>query len=291
MPSGTPINRSNITLPADVASGVIAKTQENSAIMQLAQQIALPGRGTSVHVITSDPQANWVDETAVKPITNPGLATKVMQPYKLAVVVPFSEEFMRDAKTLYDEIIKRLPGALAKEFDATVFTGTAPGSNFDVLSGCTAHNLSSDPYKGLVEADTAIAVAGGIADGYVLAPQGKGLLLGATDQNKRPLFINNAAEGAIPVILGSKTVISKGAYKSAAGGDTIGVVGDWTKAYYGTVEDVKMKFTDSATLKDSNNNPIYLWQQNMVAVLAEIEVGFVADTDCFQLLTQTHVGS
>lgn len=291
MATGTPINRSNITLPADVAQEVIAKTQNESAIMQLSNHIELPGRGTSIHVITSDPVASWVDETGVKPVSNPGLTTKVMQPYKLAVVVPFSEEFTRDANTLYNEIVNRLPKALAMQFDETVFTSTAPGSNFDVLSGCTAHNLSSDPYKGLVDADLAIAAAGGITNGFVLAPQGKGLLLGATDQNKRPLFINNASEGAIPVILGSKTVISRGAYKSAAGGDTIGVAGDWTKAYYGTVEGVRIKFTDSATLKDANENPIYLWQQNMVAILAEIEVGFVADTNCFQLLTQTHSGS
>lgn len=50
----------------------------------------------------------------------------------------------------------------------------------------------------------------GILNGWVLSPKGKALLLNAVDANKRPLFINSMAEGAVPMILGSKTLQSKG---------------------------------------------------------------------------------
>ena len=293
MATGTATNRTNITLPADVSNEILQKTQEASAVMSLARQIELPGRGTSINVITGDPEAAWVGETAAKPVSDPGVTTKVMSAYKLAVIVPFSKEFRRDVPALYDALVQRLPNALGNKFDATVFTGSAPGSNFDVLSGCTAQAIGTNTYDGLVAAEADIAAHGGDMNGIALSPVGKGVLLAATDQNKRPLFINTVAEGAIPYVLGAPVRISKGAYKAGAAttGTTpavpniVGAAGDWTQAMYGTVNGVEISFSEDAVILDSSNNPIYLFQQNMFAVRAEIEVGFRADTDCFNLLT------
>ena len=293
MATGTATNRTNITLPPDVSAEILQKTQESSAVMSLARQIELPGRGTSINVITGDPEAAWVGETAAKPVSDPGVTTKVMSAYKLAVIVPFSKEFRRDVPALYDALVQRLPNALGNKFDATVFTGSAPGSNFDVLSGCTAQAIGTNTYAGLVAAEADIAAHGGDMNGIALSPVGKGVLLAATDDNKRPLFINTVAEGAIPYVLGAPVRISKGAYKAGAAttGTTpavpniVGAAGDWTQAMYGTVNGVEISFSEDAVILDSSNNPIYLFQQNMFAVRAEIEVGFRADTDCFNLLT------
>lgn len=277
--------RGDISLPTEIAQEIMQKTQEQSAVMQLARQIALPGRGLTIPVITGDPEAGWVEETGAKPVSNPTLSTKIMQAYKLAVIVPFSDEFRRDAASLYDAIVARLPLALAAKFDATVFGAAsgAPGSNFDTLGGATAVALGTDEYAGLVAADTAIATAGGIMNGIVLSPQGKGKLLGATDDNGRPLFINNVAEGAVPMVLGARTVISKGAYVSGSPAH-LAVAGDWTQAMYGTVEGVQIRFADQTSLTIGQTN-VNLWEHNMFAVRAEIEVGFRADTACFAVLT------
>ena len=289
--TGEQINRTNIDLPLDVAREILQKTQESSAIMQLARQIALPGRGAAINVITSDPEAAWVGETASKPVGHPGLETKVMRAYKLAVIVPFSNEFRRDAAALYDALVERLPGALARKFDATVFgDGDKPGSDFDSFAACTAQSISSDAYGGLVAADTDIATHGGLLNGFAISPQAKGILLTAKDTTNRPLFINSVDEGAIPMILGAKTVMSKGAYVSGSP-NTVGVAGDWTQALWGTVEGVKIDYSSDATLTYKNQSnqdvTINLFQQNMFAVRAEIEVGFRADTSCFNKLTAT----
>lgn len=295
--SGIPTNRTNIELDPEVASFIIQKAQEQSAVMSLAQRISLPGWGLTIPVITSDPEAEWVSETGVKPVKNPGLSKKVMQAYKLAVIVPFSEEFRRDMPALTQQIINRLPLALAQKFDATVFHGAAPGSNFDTFASVQTQDLGSDPYGALVAADMDIADNDGILNGFVLAPKGRGILLGATDKNDRPLFINSAAEGAIPMILGHPTRSSKAAYKAAAGGSpaVVGFAGDWTQAMYGIVNDITLTYSDQATLtyKNSLNQDatMNLWQQNMFAVRAEIEVGFRADTYCFNAFTYAPTGA
>ena len=296
--SGVSTNRTNITLPPDVSQEIIQKMQGDSAVMSLARQIALPGRGAAINVITSDPTAAWVGETESKPVSDPGVSTKVMSAYKLAVIVPFSKEFRRDVASLFDALVERLPRALGLKFDQTVITGTAPGSNFDTLAACTAQALGGvgGAYGAIVDADTDIAAHGGAMNGIALSPAGKGVLLASVDQDKRPLFINNVSEGAIPYVLGAPVKISKGAYKAgnASSGSTpaapniVGVAGDWTQALFGTVSGVEITYSEDATLLDSNSNPIYLFQQNMFAVRAEIEIGFRADTSCFNLLTTAY---
>ena len=293
--SGTPTNRTNIELPTKVASEIIQNAQEQSAIMQLARRITLPGWGLTIPVITSDPEAEWVSETGVKPVKNPGLDKKVMQAYKLAVIVPFSNEFRRDAANLYMELVKRLPLALAQKFDGTCFFGSAPGSNFDTLASVTAQNLGAGAWQALIDADMAIAANNGDLNAFAISPSARGILLGAKDNTGRPLFVNSTAEGTVPVVLGRRTVGTKAAYKAASGNNpaVVGFAGDWTKAMYGIVEGIKVDISDQATLttKDASNNTvtINLWQQNMFAVRAEMEVGFRCDTNCFNKLTYAPV--
>ena len=296
------INRTtnSMALPPEISNEILQKTQQESAIMRLARQVALPGRGLTIPVITGDPTAQWVSETAAKPHSNGTPATKLMSAYKIAVIETFSNEFVRDAKALYDEMVRRLPLALAKVFDATVVGAVqAPGQNFDSFANCTAQsilNANNGTYKGLVAADTDIAEHGGLLNGFALCATARGLLLNATDSTGRPLFLNSATEGAVDRILGVPAYFNNGIYKAgtAAAGQTagtpaiVGVAGDWTKAMYGTVAGVVIDVTDSATITGTANNQAYtinLWQQNMVAVRAEIELGFRADTSCFNLLT------
>lgn len=287
----TDFNRTtSIALPGAVSSEILQKTQESSAVMALARPIKLPGLGVTIPIITGDPEAAWVNETEKKPVKRGTLATKQMTPYTLAVIVPFSNQFRRDIPALYNELVRRLPLALAQKFDATVFGATdAPGSNFDTLKACTAQEIGTNAYQGLVAADADIAEHNGILNGWALAPQGKAILLNAVDGNKRPLFINNVAEGAVPMILGVKAMQSKGAYikdNTASKKDVVGFAGDWTQAMYGTVEGVQIAISDQATLTDGSST-INLFQQNMFAVRAEIEVGFRCDTTVFNRLTKT----
>lgn len=296
--SGISTNRTNISLPAEVAREVLRKTQEGSSIMRLSRYQPLPGRGLTFPTITGDPEAHWVDETDIKPVSNPSIGTKSMKGYTLAVIVPFSNQFRRDMRALYDAIVESLPSALGLKFDKTVIGSVAPGSGFDVLGSCTAQSLiaSGDhtAYKGLVAAYSDIAEHGGALDGFALSPAAEGILLNSVDTTGRPIFNGTVSENNVSPILGARVTRSRGVYKAgtpAAGSTTpgtpaiVGVAGDWTQARYGLVEgDVQISISDSATLT-IGTELVNLWERNMFAVRAEIEVGFIADTACFNLLT------
>lgn len=283
-----------VNLPAAVSGEIWGSAQEQSAIMRLARQITLPGSGVSIPIVTGDAAAGWVGETAEKPVSRATLDNKTITPYKLAVIEPFSNEFRRDLAALYGELVRRLPGALAKKFDETVmdFSTAAPGSNFDKLSGATAVGIAGNTWAGLVAADQSIATGGGVLDGWALSPQARGVLLGETDSTGRPLFISSMQnDGQVSNLLGAPVYVTKGAYLAdadAGGAGTVaqyGYAGDWSSAVYGTVEGVQVSISDQATINDGGTQ-LNLWQRNMFAVRAEVEIGFrVRDLAHFVKLT------
>ena len=267
---------SNVELPAELSKDIWAEVLEESVIMQLANKMEMPGSGVTVQTITGEPVANWVDETGSKPVSEHTFGKKAITPYKLAVIEAFSNEFARDLPRLYEECKNRLPKALSKKFDETVLHGEAPGSGFDVLTNCSAVSIATDPYGGLVAADSTIAAANGEMNGIALSPVGKSILLNKTDTTGRPLFNANVHENGLGDILGAKVVSSKAVYKAGGSEGTaaiVGLAGDWSDAYYGTVEGIKMAISDQATLVNGSDT-INLFQQNMFAVRFEIEVAF-----------------
>lgn len=283
------VNRgtTGVALPSVLADTVIQGVREGSAVMSLANRLVIPGSGITMNVITGDPEPAWTVESTEKTVSEPTFANKVMQPYKLAVIVPFSDQFRRDEAALYDAIVSRVPDALAKKFDETVFFGTAPGTNFDTLASADAIDLQADPYGAIVEGINSIAVAGGTANGIVLSPQANGIIMSARYDSGagEPVFPNYAANQPL---FGITTMTRHAAYKAgSSAANTVGFIGDWTKAYYGIVEDIKIEYSNQATLNDGTNT-INLWQRNMFALRCEMEVGFIAQDDHFAKFTDTY---
>lgn len=270
------INRgtTGIVLPRQVSTEIWSTVQETSAVMAVARQVTLPGAGLTVPIVTGDSAAEWTAESAEKPVSHATLGSKNMTPYKLAVIETFSMEFRRDVPALYGELVRRLPGALAKKFDSTVLGGTAPGSGFDVLTGAESMTVDATAtYADLAAVFTAVAVAGGRLSHWVASPSFEGLLLSQVAAGDgRPLFISDATmSGRVGSIFG-RPVYSTNA---ALAEDDSAVAGDFANsAIYGTVEGVQVDISDQATVHDGATQ-VNLWQRNMFAVRAEIEVGFV----------------
>lgn len=310
--AGIDINRgtSGVVLPKEVSSEIWANMQDGSVVQQLARRIDLPGSGVTIPIVTGDPTADWVAETDEKPVSRNTFSSKDITPYTLAVIVPFSNQYKRDLPSLYAECVRRLPGALAKKFDETVFASTgAPGGNFGQLGSAStvaigphATDVKKNTYAGLVEAYTAIAGAGGTLDGFAFNSAGKGLLLGQVDSTGRPLLLESMRDGfSVPQLLGERVAYGSGVPSASS---VVGFAGDWSSAVWGSVDGVSISFSEGSitdgvkTISVDNPsagtpsvdvpNVVNLWQRNMFAVRAEIEIGFqVRDVARFRKLTST----
>lgn len=263
---------SGITLPKELSQEIIQGAIAQSAIMQLAERVYLPGRGLAIPVITGDPTVSIVNEAAEKPVSNSTFETKNMVPKKFAVIELVSEEFRRDLPSLYDALLRRLPGAIAKAFDKQAMKEAAL-TGFDSLVNVQAITEGSTIAEKIANGIKAIAADGYRLNGYAAGAIGEAELITAVDGTGRPLFMPSTADNSVGRVYGGEVVPC-----SAISG-IIG--GDWSKAKYGIVDGINIKISDTATVNDGSAQ-INVWQRNMIALLVEMEASFVcADQDAF----------
>lgn len=293
MPTGVQMNRTatGVVLPKEVSTEIWQDAIAESAVMRFANRIDLPGAGVQIPMITGDPEATWVTETSPILVGEHTLDSKSIMGYKVGVIELFSNEFKRDLPRLYAALASRLPKSIGQKFDETVFHGTAPGSDFDVLTDVDGLPLdSATAYDNLVAVEAAIAEANGVNSGYVLAPRARGVLLSAKDGNDRPLLINDLQrEGGVPQLLGAPVSLSRAVYRAGDAEDevaeTLGFAGDWSQAMYGVVEDIEVAISTEASVSKGGTQ-VNLFQQDMFAVRVTAHLGFgVRDKSKFVRLT------
>jgi len=302
----------NVIFDPEVSNEIITKAQEQSAIMQLAQRMSIAPEGKKFQTIVGDPSPEWVAETNDKPVDFFSFGAKTVTPYKMALIVPFSMEFRRDKKALYDECIRRVPALFGRKFDATAMGSSAPGTGFDVFGSASKASILPDAsnhidvYDRFLAVDSTIGAADGIMSGIGLAPQGRSIVLGAKDGQGYPIFTPGVQSGQLGNILGAAVSVNKGVYVagSAASGTagqagyvagvpaTVGIAGDWDDAAYGVIGQITGSISEEATLTYTDENSqtvtLGLWQKNMFAVRFEIELALmVRDINKFVLLTGT----
>lgn len=278
---------SNVALPSDVSGEIWEKVQEASLVMQRARRVVLPGTGTTFQEIVGDPVPEFVGETDRKPVSNPTFQKKTLVPHKIAVVSTYSDEFRRDLPGLFNALVGRLPGALAKTFDLAALHGVnAPMSNFDDLSGSTAVSIdnatpgSVDAYQGFLNALALVEDT----NGWALSPAAEIIALGNRDTSGSPILAGNPqTDGSIGAVVGRPVYRSGHARYDADG--TVGIGGDWSKAVWGQVESISIDISDNPVFQDNGTLVSAGWQDNMIAVRAEIHVGFIADDSKFVRLT------
>ena len=287
-------------LPPALSRDILAKAVTESFVMQKGRQILVPGPGVTVPVITGEPTAGWVAETSRKPVSTHTMIRKNLIPKTLAVIEPFSNQFRRDLPGLYAELQRRLPLALARKFDSDVILSDR--SNVDSLWSNTAA-LSANanrsvldatgPYQDIIDGAGNVITAGYDPSGIVLTPAGELLLAAA--QTTGPLVFGTRGIGGLvngATVSRNASVSGLDADGSGAGTTTfttLGIVGDWSQMLWGAVEAISISISDQAVLYvDGGENDIHLWQQNMFAVRAEVEIGAViGDVKAFNIYGTT----
>lgn len=290
----------NVVLDPEISSEIISKAIEESAFMQLAERMTIAGNGKKYQTIEGDPVPEWVGETDPAPVGKFAFGKKIVEPYKMELIVPFSNEFKRDKKGLYDECVNRLPKLFGRKFDRTVMGKTAPGENFDVLGSSTSVSLTpasgATLYDQFVAVDEVISTNDGLMNGIALSTRGRSKVLAAKDGDGRPLFTAGVDKSAIDNILGAQVSVAKGVYAAATTGDdaapaTLGLAGDFENCSWGAVDNIRGSVSEDATLvyEDENGEQVTLalWQRDMFAVKFAFELAFMVRVPgTFVLLTE-----
>ena len=289
-----------VILTPEMSSEIWTDSIKQSALTQLATRVNLPGKGVKWQTLNAPNAAEWVGETAEKPVVDPSFGSKTMIPYKLAQIITVSEEFTRDAANLWNAVQAQASEAIAQAIDKTFLAGTIPlpgADGVDTLADAQTVSVKNGKYVDFVKIATTVLDNNGDLNGIAITNKGLSKFLSAVDENGRPLMVPGVGSTELGSAFGARMIKSPWGYKEAvaasgsgasavqAAPEVLGVAGDWTQAYYGTVQGIRIKMTDTATVKKGATT-INLWQRNMIAFLVEAEVGFIVrDKSKFVVIT------
>jgi HK97 family phage major capsid protein len=293
-------------IPSHIADPIFESAARQSAVMQLARQVPLSYAGESIPVVTGRMAAGWVSEGAAKPASQGSMTLKTMTPKKIAAIAVVSAEVVRANPGNYVDLVRpQIAEAFAVAFDYAATQNAGPDGT--VSGGVFATYLQQGTKA--VEIGTASQATGGIYKDFVdalallannqnalgrtykmtgtaLSPRAEPLLLGAVDTTGRPILTVSPYDSTVPAarggdILGRPVVISDGVDYF----NTMGWMGDLSQAAWGVVGGITYDVSDQASVT-INGTLTSLWENNLVAIRAEAEYGFVVnDVNAFVELT------
>lgn len=282
-------------LRPEIAQAYFAQTRKLSTVQQLAREIPLGINGQEIPVSTAKAAAAWVSEGAQKPTTESGLSLKSIKPHKIAAISVVSAEVVRANPGSYMEVLRDdIAEAFAVAFDAAVLHGTSSpfgaGNNVDATTKSIAIGTATADKGGvfgdIVGGLTLLVADGKKLNGFAFDRIAEPLLLGATDKNGRPLFVETPLADTTAAVTPGR-LIGRPAFlgDNVFSGNVVGYGGDWSQIVWGAVGGISYKVSTESTVT-IGGSLVSLFENNLVAILAEAEYGcLVNDPGAFVKFT------
>jgi len=257
-----------------------------SVVQQLAQRVPLGINGQSIPVTTGKMSAGWVAEGAQKPASKGSMALKTIDPKKIAAIAVVSAEVVRANPGGYMDLLRpQIAEAFATAFDAAALYGTASPFSTNLATGSSTQEFTGTApaftavYDDLNAGLSTLVNAGKKLTGWAFDNRFEPVLNGSKDTANRPLFVESPfTEAAGPIrqgrLLGRNAFIGDGIYDATT--KTYGFAGDWSQAVWGAVGGINYNVSTEATVT-INGQLVSLWENNLVAILAEAEYGFLVN--------------
>jgi HK97 family phage major capsid protein len=291
-----PTLRSDFTgfLNREQSGYIFERAARMSVVQQLAPQTPLGAEGQSIPVVTGKVQAGWVSEGAAKPSTKAAIALKTMDPKKLAAIAVVSAEVVRANPGNYMAVLRdQIAEAFAISFDLaalhdtdqSMVAGSGPFPSFlDQTANAVEIGTTSQANGGIhgdLVAGMSLLVAGGKRlTGFALDDRMEPNLYGATDTTGAPLWVNLPTAMQSPafarpgILLGRPSWLGEGIWDATA--KTLAYGGDWQQCAWGVVGGINYGVSTEATVT-INGALVSLWENNLVAIRAEAEFGFIVN--------------
>lgn len=273
-------------LNREQSAAIFEQAAKTSVVQQLAPRVQLGVNGQSIPVVTGKIGAGWVAEGAQKPASKGTMALKTMDPKKIAAIAVVSAEVLRANPGGYVDLIRpQIAEAFAVAFDAAALYGTASPFTTNLATGSSVQEFTGTTpaftavYDDLNAGLSTLVNAGKKLTGWAFDNRFEPVLNGSKDTANRPLFIEQPfTETNGPVregrLLGRQAFIGDGIYDATT--KTYGFAGDWTQAAWGAVGGISYNVSTEATVT-INGVLTSLWENNLVAILAEAEYGFLVN--------------
>lgn len=268
-PPGSPIQPLNFrgVIPVQFSTAIIEEAVQQSAALQLGNQIPMGTRVSEMPVPSHFPKAAWstTDYGARKPYTDLGLKTQTITAEEVAAVVAIPDAMVEDSEiNLWNWVRPRLAEAIASAIDDAIFFGTDAPPTFP-SGGLVAHAQVIPPGMDAVDtvnqAMSAVETQGLRPTGHAMDIAARGTLRGVRDANNALLLGTTQVNGmSVDSMYGAPIT-----YHSFSQRSPDFITGAWQNLLIGVRSDIRYDMNPAAVLADDQGRVIISgFQDNML---------------------------
>ncbi|MDI9497263.1 MAG: phage major capsid protein [Bacillota bacterium] len=264
-------------VPVQQGQEIIQDVMSNSLMMQLAKYEEMSALEKEFDVFLEGPGAYWVGEGKRIQTSKATWAKVKMYAHKLGVIIPVSREYLNyKAGDFFTKMRPLIAEAFYKAFDAATFCNVANPYTQSVEESATGDRaITGDITVEKVDAlEAALNDGGFVPNAYISKVQNNSLLRGLIRNvdglNERVYDRGAKTLDGVPVFDVHKDITDflKGTLYA----------GDFNYAYYGIPYGINYAISNDATLttiKGSDGEPVNLFERDMHALRATMDIGFM----------------
>lgn len=294
------------------AAPIFERAARIGVVPRLAQRVPLGASGTKIPVVTGRPSAGWVGEGEKKPASAGSMTLKHIEPKKLAAIMVVSAEVVRLNP---GQFVTRMRDSFAETFAVSFDLAALHDIGPDGTPGAGPFSTYVAQTSKSVEIGTATTNAGGIYQdlnsalseivastdatgrryrltGWALDDVMEPALRGAVTSTGQPIWVELPSNDENSVFTSGRLLGRPGLFGEGVATpnltSTVGFAGDWQQAAWGQLGGISYRISTEATVT-INGSLVSLFENNLVAILAEAEYGFIVnDANAFVKLTNSN---
>lgn len=264
---------------------IMKDVAENSVVMQLGQYHEMDGlQEKTVYVQTDGVSAYWVNETEKIKTDKPEVVPVTLKAHKLGIILVASREALNYTwEKFFEDMKPQIVEAFYTKIDEAGLLGhETPFANSVAKSAKDSSQVVVGPinYQNILELEDKLYEADINPNAFVSKVQNRSALRESRDGDKKTIYdkATNTIDGITTVDLKSKQ------FKK---GDLL--AGDFNSLIYGVPYNINFKISEEgqiSTMKNSDDTPINLFEQEMVAVRVTMDIAvMVTKANAFAKLT------
>lgn len=266
------------TLHKEFTDIIMKEVAENSLVMQLGKYHEMDGKQEkTVYVQTDGVSAYWVNETEKIKTDKPEIVPVQLRAKKLGIILVASREVLNYTwEKFFEEMKPQIVEAFYTKIDEAGLLGhETPFANSVAKAAKTANNVVGGElnYANILKLEDKLLDNDIEINAFVSRVSNRSVLRDARDGDKKTIFDKdtNKLDGITTVDMKSKQ-FKKGEL----------LAGDFDNLIYGVPCNINYKISEEgqiSTIKGADNEPINLFEQEMVAIRCTMDIAVAVTKD------------
>ena len=266
------------TLHKEFTDIIMKEVAKNSLVMQLGKYHEMDGKQEkTVYVQTDGVSAYWVNETEKIKTDKPEIVPVQLRAKKLGIILVASREVLNYTwEKFFEEMKPQIVEAFYTKIDEAGLLGhETPFANSVAKAAKTANNVVGGElsYANILKLEDKLLDNDIEINAFVSRVSNHSVLRDARDGDKKTIFDKdtNKLDGITTVDMKSKQ-FKKGEL----------LAGDFDNLIYGVPYNINYKISEESqisTIKGADNEPINLFEQEMVAIRCTMDIAVAVTKD------------